>query len=490
MKPRNRPQKQAARLRWGAGLIAACLTLFACSDPEPSGPPDDGPVRVDPPAGWDSDIAPPTAEDLDPSPGIVEVALEARLATREILPGVRTEVWTYNGGIPGPTLRARRGDRLVVRFTNHLPEPTTVHWHGLRVAAEMDGTDAAQQPVRPGETFVYTLDLLDAGTYWYHPHVHSSWQVGYGLYGAVVVEDPEEPFLGDDLVLVLSDIGIEEDGTLTPGNDSGWFGDYFGREGNVLLANGKVLPTLRGRAGVAQRWRIVNAARSRYQRLSVPGQQMVRLGGDGGLAEKALPVDEIVLAPGERAEVLIIPRPQPDGAVRVQWRDWDRFHIGTLRDPVDLFTFALTEDAPVDATVRVPERLRTIEPVSLSNPPVQRLELMEKSVDGTGVLGINGLTASEAPPLMAHAGVNEVWELTNSTAYDHPFHLHGFFFQVLDIDGVAPAVREWRDTVNVRPGTRVRMAIQFDNRPGMWMFHCHILDHADLGMMGMLHVMP
>src|SRR6187431_1134304 len=145
------------------------------------------------PEGWDTDLRLPEAVDRNPDPRIVEINLDARLASVEIAPGVTVNAWTYDGGVPGPLIRVRVGDRLVVRFTNHLPQPTTVHWHGIRVPIQMDGVPGVSQPeVKTGETFVYDFTVPDAGLYWYHPHVMSAAQVGFGLYGALLVEDPAE----------------------------------------------------------------------------------------------------------------------------------------------------------------------------------------------------------------------------------------------------------------------------------------------------------
>ena len=141
--------------------------------------------------GWQGAARLAEAPDLNADPRIVEVALEARVATVETAPGRPVEAWTYNGGLPGPLIRVRVGDRLVVRFSNQLPQPTTVHWHGVRVPIQMDGVPGASQPeVKTGETFVYDFIVPDAGLYWYHPHVMSAAQVGFGLYGALLVEDP------------------------------------------------------------------------------------------------------------------------------------------------------------------------------------------------------------------------------------------------------------------------------------------------------------
>ena len=432
--------------------------------------------------------------DLNPDPNVVEVELEARVATLEVKAGLQTEVWTYNGSLPGPLIRARKGQTLVVRFTNALPEDTTVHWHGLRVPAAMDGSESTQTPTPPGGTFRYEFELSDAGTFWYHPHIRSSAQVGFGLYGALVVEDPDtepEAVRVPDVTLVLSDIGIEEDGSLTPADSSGWFGDYFGREGDTLLVNGREMPVLKVRPGVAQRWRVVNASRSRYWKFALPGIPIVRVGGDAGLLERPVPQDFLTLVPGERAELFVLPPSDlPAGEQVVMALDANRFVLPHLTDPVP-FMRLLAEGEPGSGAPSLPETLRAQPEVDVAASVLTRpVVLTEHGEEGALVLGINGKAMHDAEPFMAHVNTVEVWDLGNTTNYHHPFHLHGFFFRVLAVDGKAPALSEWKDTIDVPPGATIRVAIPFDDRPGMWMFHCHILDHADMGMMGMLHLMP
>lgn len=469
--------------------VSAFLLLMAllggCGEAETATPPD---LRQ--PAGWDDELRLPEAEDHDPAPDVVEVHLEAKVVEIEVVPGLKTEVWTYNGMLPGPTIRAKKGDRVVVKFENHLPEATTIHWHGVRVPAAMDGTEHMQDPIEPGESFEYSFTVPDAGTFWYHPHLRSSPQVGAGLYGAFVVEEAaEEAALGDELLLVMSDMGIEEDGSLSPGDESGWFGDYFGRMGSTLLVNGKILPKVAARAGVPQRWRVVNAARARYFRFTVPGQPLVSLGGDGGLAERPLPVDEVTLAPGERAELYMLP--VEGESVVIPLLDANPFHLPeeAVNEPRDLMRLELVNEPQARGAPPLPARLAEIASIDTAGAKGQAVEFMETDDPDGAVLAINGQNDGSLT-LSAKANTVEIWTLTNTTKYDHPFHLHGFFFEVLDIDGTAPPVRAWRDTVNLVRGETVRIAIPFDDRVGMWMFHCHILDHADMGMMGMLHLMP
>ena len=181
-------------------LIAALVLFAAAAD-----------AQTLQPAGWNDNVKLVEAEDTNPDPKIVEITLEARVAPIEIASGVRTDVWTYNGGLPGPLIRARRGDRLIVHFSNKLPQSSTVHWHGVQVPIEMDGVPGASQaPVEPGGSFTYDFIVPDAGLFWYHPHVMSAAQVGFGLYGPLLVDDPDDPVKSvDELVLVLSDIALE-----------------------------------------------------------------------------------------------------------------------------------------------------------------------------------------------------------------------------------------------------------------------------------------
>ncbi len=480
------------RLSWKiCGVAGVLLWSASCGKtPEPPTPP---PVDQAQPEAWDDALRMAPLEDLDPDPDVVEVVLEAKVATLEVQPGLLTEAWTYNGSLPGPLIRVRKGQRLVVRFTNSLPEDTTVHWHGLRVPAAMDGSESTQTPTPPGGTFRYEFDVPDAGTYWYHPHIRSSAQVGFGLYGALVVEDvqeaPEEVRV-PDVALVLSDIGIEADGTLTPADSSGSFGDYFGREGNTLLVNGRILPALKVRPGVAQRWRVVNASRSRYWKFALPGIAVIRIGGDAGLLERPVGQESVTLVPGERAELFVLPpEDMAPGEHEVLAQDANRFVLPHLTEPVP-FMRLVVEGAPGTGAPTLPATLRAQPEVDVTGARSRPVVLTEHSDNGALVLGINGETMEQAEPFMAHVNTVEVWELGNTTNYHHPFHLHGFFFRVLTVNGKAPALSEWKDTIDVPPGSTLRVAIPFDDRPGMWMFHCHILDHADLGMMGMLHLMP
>ena len=443
------------------------------------------------PAGWDKDIRLAEAVDRNPDPHIVEIDLDARIAPVEIGPGVRVDAWTYNGGIPGPLIRVRVGDRLIVHFVNHLPQPTTVHWHGLRVPIQMDGVpDVSQPPVPEGGTFTYDFVVPDAGLYWYHPHVMSAAQVGFGLYGALLVEDPAEQVgVADEVVLVLSDIGIDSRGKLDSPDSGGSTGMAFGREGEYVLVNGRLRPRLVARAGAPARWRILNAAKSRFFQMDLDGQAITRIGGDGGLMERPVKQDTLVLAPGERADVIIVPTLKPGTELEVLSFPFNRGYGSVEYRAVEqLFTLAIDKSPPY-AGAPLPATHRAIEPVSTAGATAVNIEFtLAQRPEGTFEYGINGVPFAKNRPISASLGETQVWTITNKTKWSHPFHLHGFFFQVLDDQGRHVRPLEWKDTVNVPLEKTVRVVVRYDDRPGSWMYHCHILDHADGGLMGMVDV--
>jgi FtsP/CotA-like multicopper oxidase with cupredoxin domain len=470
---------RASAIALPALLAAGCVP----TEPEPSASLPAS--EVSQPEGWADDLAMPVPTDLNADPHVLEFELEARVADVEILPGTKTQAWTYNGTVPGPMIRAKVGDRVIVHFKNSLPDATTIHWHGLRVPNDMDGAPGVTQAaIESGGEFRYELELRDAGTYWYHPHSDSSTQVGRGLYGALIVEDPADPkAFGDDLVLLMSDMGLDEHGELVPADSGGNFGDLFGREGSVLLVNGKVLPTLKVRNGKQQRWRIINATRARYYNIRLRNHRFMRLGGDNGLAARSQDIYNLIVTPGERADAVFTPADPPGTTNVLRWVPTERGYGSTYnRSSERMLNIETVADAPVTPEP-IPTELRTIEPIDITNANHRTLDLTI-AIASAVEMGINGVPHWQAKPLEINLGDTEVWRIVNNTDFSHPFHLHGYFFQVLD-DSRVP---EWKDTVNVPTKSELTIAVRFDERPGAWMYHCHILDHAEAGMMAHLVV--
>lgn len=253
-------------------------------------------------------VSPRFARDLNPDPRIVEVVLVAREAVVDFGTGNKTAVWTYNGGIPGPTIRANVGDRLIVHFWNKLPQETTVHWHGLELPADQDGSFLSQHPVPPYGYHRYEFDLHQASLFWYHPHIRSDEQIEKGLYGALLIEDRRTdrrlglPRGRNQHLLVLDDVLIDDNGQIaahfTELNDPLARAKQIldGREGNLKLVNGRQPPMVRVRKGQPQRLRVVNTSNSTFMRLSISGPSgdtLYRIGGDGGFLERPLKVEPI-----------------------------------------------------------------------------------------------------------------------------------------------------------------------------------------------------
>jgi len=409
---------------------------------------------------------------------VVEVDLEAGEIDWEFTPGVLTKAWGFNGQIPGPVIEARVGDVLELRLTNHLPEPTVLHWHGLRLPAAMDGTDMVQRGIKPGDTFTYRFTLRDAGTFWYHPHMNETVQLERGLYGALIVRGPDEPTLDGERVLVLDDVKLDRKGQIK--KLGGLIEGHDGRQGGARLVNGKAEPALFMAAGQIERWRIVNASSARYVRLSIGGRPFTILGTDGGLIDAPVTVTEVLLTPADRVDIAVGPFTEGE-TIAVDALKYNRMTVARARNE-SFATVRVGPPAPSRAVI--PTTLRSIEPL-VSGPvsPTREVHLGFKPSLRHGVtFVVNKEPHHRDTPVKV--GELQVWDVINDTMMDHPFHLHGFFFQVVEVNGEPPAFRSWEDTINVPPKGRVRIAWVADDRPGEWMYHCHILEHHEQGMMG------
>ncbi|HWI17670.1 MAG TPA: multicopper oxidase family protein [Vicinamibacterales bacterium] len=437
------------------------------------------------PAHWADEIRLREPADRNPDPKIVEIELTAKLADVQI-DGKTVRAWTYDGGLPGPLIKTRVGDRLIVHFKNELDEPTTVHWHGVRVPIEMDGVPEISQPeVRKGESFTYDFVVRDAGLYWYHPHVMSAAQVGFGLYGPLLVEDPADGVgIDDQVTMVLSDIGFDAKGRLDPADSGGSAGMVFGREGDYVLVNGRRRPTLRARSGAPQRWRIVNAAKSRFFFLDLDGQPFTVIGVDGGIQERPETTEILLVTPGERVDVIVTPTGKAGTPLPLRAMLYNRGYGSVeYRAVEEVLTIEFTKDPPVTAKpVQITRELPI--PSAIGATPVDVVLTLPPMKNNKSEFQVNGVPFWKARPFVAKLGEKQLWIVKNDSDWDHPFHLHGFFFHVVDDKGVPVRPLALKDTVNVPMKTTVRLLVTFDERPGEWMFHCHILDHADGGLMG------
>lgn len=412
---------------------------------------------------------------------IVPVVLEARESDWTIAPERVVRGYAFNGVVPGPTIEAKQDVPLEITFTNRLPEPTVLHWHGLRVPAEMDGTELVRRPVKPGETFVYRFTPPDAGTFWYHPHANETEQLEKGLYGALVVRSRDELALDGEKILVFDDLRVNSKGEIA--RFGGLRDRHNGREGNVRLVNGTSEPELLMAAGQIERWRVINASSARYVRLSLGGTPFQIIGTDGGFIESPVTATEVLLPPADRVELAV--GPYTEGEV-LSIDDMPYYRMAGRKGTQRFGT--LKVGPPKSSAAVVPARLRTLPPmVPGQTAPTRTVTLGAKASFRRGLdFVINGERHHHDKPV--RVGELQVWDLVNATMMDHPFHLHGFFFEVLTVNGRRPEFRSVEDVVNIPPKSTVRIAWVPDDRPGNWMYHCHILEHHAAGMMAHFEV--
>ena len=435
---------------------------------------------------------PAVLKNVSTAPHTVEVNLTAEKIRGSLLDGTSADIYAYNGSSPGPTLEAREGDRVIIHFHNSLPEPTTVHWHGLHIPADQDGSPL--YPIAPGEShdYVFTIPHGTAGTYWYHPHPHqrTGYQVAEGLYGAIVIRADDDPLPSSltERVIILSDNRLHTDGSVDIAEESSVNGQVDlvnGREGGTFFVSGRVMPVIQIKSGEVQRWRIINASASRIYRLSMGGQSFTQVGSDGGLFEHPVDMNEIVVANGERVELLVHGALAPGSTTTLKSLPYDRYVPQTKPSKwnggFDLATLQYSTDAPVPA-VQIPATLRVIPVLDTLKATATRYISFSQGL-------INGKTMDmDRVDISARLGATEIWQIENLVGMDHPFHLHGFQFQIIDRNGVPEKDRRWKDTVNIPKHEVARFIVRYDDFPGRWMFHCHILDHEDHGMMGILEV--
>lgn len=455
-------------MRASSLLLLALLASCSSSEPASSG---DGFV--------DTDL--PKAADKNADPRVLEVSLEAKVAPHGFVTGVTTNAaWTYDGMIPGPLLDAKVGDRMIVHFKNSLPEPTTIHWHGIRLPAAMDGTMMMQKPIAPGATFDYDFTFKDAGLFWYHPHMQSDVQVHSGLYGAIRVRGTAEPEVEREEILVLDDLTLAKDGSIEQYLDDE--SKMMGRGGDTLLVNGLANRTFKWRPGSRVRLRLVNAANGRFFNLALAGHTFHVIGSDAGLIPQPYDADHVLIAPGERWDVIVVP--QGTGKLTLMTDPYDRGHDSGKMPPAPVASIELTGDP------MTPKPLPTSFPAfdALPDRPTdQTLVFNEKAVPDGFIFTINDKTYPDVPPIDIPKGEMRAFEIKNDAEMDHPFHLHGFFFDVVAANGTPVSPVRRKDTVIVPKKSSIKLVARFDE-PGSWMYHCHILEHAENGMAGEIHV--
>ncbi len=424
-------------------------------------------------------------------------------------------LFNYNSQIPGPRLEAKAGDTVHIRLINNIGQPTNLHYHGLHIPPTGQA-DNIFLHLPSGESLTYEFTIPQnhpAGTFYYHPHVHemTAEQVFGGLGGIFVVRGeldqiPEIQAAKEEF-LFLKDFALDANGRISAANP---MARMQGREGSLITVNGEVNPTLAIAAGGLLRLRLLNASSSRFYRLSLQDHPFYLIATDGGAISEPVELKELLLSPGERAEVLVQGDRQP-GQYRLLNLPYNRGSImgmmgtGGMGGMMHPNPERQSQTPQVLATLvyqgsvsplPLPQQLISVE--TLPQPQtVRRIELsMAMGMGGMGSgMGMaflfNGKTFDpQRVDTSVKLGQIEDWDLVNvdSDRMDHPFHLHVNPFQVISRDGQPEPYRAWKDTVLVRSGETVRIRIPFHDFAGKTVYHCHILDHEDLGMMGLIEM--
>lgn len=405
-----------------------------------------------------------------------------------------TPVMYYNQSIPGPLIRIPQGREAVIPFHNGLDEPSTVHWHGLRIANGMDGVaDLTQPPVLPGESFEYRFTPPDAGTYWYHTHMRSWAQMAYGLAGVLIVDEPEPPAVDQDLVFAIDDWRLDRRMQMDEksfGSMHDW--SHGGRLGNVLTVNGQIGNTFEVASGERIRLRLVNIANARIMNLSFGESRISVVAIDGQPVDPYTPQSgRIVLAPGERADLVIDLIGEPGSRAPIE------IIIGEYAYEIAYFSYG--PKAKREQLLETPLRLPS-NPINETRLPAdfERLPLVMQGgamggmpgatyqgkemdirelVKNGKVWALNGIVGMPEKPLFrVKRGTAVSLEVDNDNSWPHAMHIHGHHFER---DG-SPGI--WRDTTLFHRGEKGTMSFIADN-PGKWLIHCHMVEHMAGGML-------
>lgn len=461
----------------------------------------------------------------------ISLSLSADIIKKEVNGG-EIRMFGYNGQIPGPIIKVKQGEELEIEFTNNLDQDTTVHWHGLRLDNEFDGVPGmTQEPIQPGQKFIYKLKFPDAGLYWYHPHIREDYQQELGLYGNILVESSQEnKKFNREEFLFLDDIQLYE-GDVTPFYQNVVYQTLMGRFGNVMLVNGQEKYDLIVNEGEVVRFYLTNSANTRVFNLKIPGARIKVVGSDVGYYENEFFSDSVILAPSERAIIDIYFDKSGNYELK-NINPLKEYSLGTVKvvdgqvlkdfsqdflilDKNDGFSmFEQYSSKPADVELVLDIKMGSMEHGLMQN--------MDHGMHGGGMMAgsIDGIEWEDTMAMMNYGSTNKnvEWLITDKKTgktnedidykwnvgdyvkirlfndpnsmhpMQHPIHFHGNRFVVLSKDGINNENMVWKDTVLVPIGATYDIILEVSN-PGEWMAHCHIAEHLESGMMAKFEVM-
>lgn len=431
---------------------------------------------------------PPILEDENPDPGKAEFSLVAQKGSMEFLEGKKTDTYGYNGDYLGPVIRVHNGDDVSIKVKNELDEATTVHWHGLEVDGEQDG--GPHSGIQPGTIWNPHFKIeQNASTLWYHPHLinETGEQVYKGLAGLFLIDDEKSDNLDlpdeygvNDIPLIVQDKQLDENGQFY--YDLTMHDVMMGLQGDTIMVNGAVNPYVEVPKGKV-RFRLLNGSNARiYEFRLSNGQEFFQISSDGGLLEEPVKLNKLVLSSAERAELI------------VDFSNFKEDESVELTDQDTSFMKFVVKGAD-KGPKEIPSQLADIPEIDESMAVRTRKFVMQGMGSNVSINGKQMDMDRIDEQLKLHD--TEIWEITNegigmmgnNMGMAHPFHGHGTQFRILDRDGSPPPPNEagWKDTILVAPGEKVRAIATFDHK-GLFMYHCHILEHEDAGMMGQFSV--
>jgi FtsP/CotA-like multicopper oxidase with cupredoxin domain len=429
----------------------------------------------------------------------VPETLEARTGTARLAPAEYqpTPIWGYDGGVPGPTITVKQGARVDRRFLNSLPQPSTVHWHGIRIDNAMDGVpELTQAAVAPGDSFDYGFTAPDAGTYWYHPHNRTWEQLARGLYGALIVEEPDAPDVDRDEVLLIDDWRLTEKAEIAENLGAMHDWSHGGRIGNWITVNSDGYWKSTAKRNERLRLRLVNVANARIFSLSLAGLDGWIVALDGQPLETPQRAGRFVMAPAQRVDLIVDVTGETEASIVSHERN------GSYA----IATFELTESSAArrkePAAPLPPNPMAQVGPLKTA----RRAELLMEGGAMGGMMGammggrsmdmrslvqqgkvwaFNGRADMPEEPLISAAlGETVRIRIENRTGWPHAMHLHGYHFRKVLEDGTLGA---WRDTTLMQAEESFEIAFVADN-PGNWLLHCHMVEHSASGMMTWIRV--
>ena len=405
-----------------------------------------------------------------------------------------TEIWGFDGSAPGPVLRVRQGEELAVTFSNQLPQPSAVHWHGIRIDNRMDGVPGlTQAATAPGGTFDYRFTPPDAGTFWYHPHERSFEQVPRGLTGALIVEERDPPQADQDIVLLINDWRLDADGRMIENFGSRHDQAHAGRLGNTITVNGSPFASIPVRINERLRLRLINGCSARILKLLLEGAAPKLIAVDGQPVGPTTSYGQaLTLGPGNRVDLMLDVTGQPGGRMALTETSGERLELGALLVHPTGRARAEPLVAPIALKANpltLPNRDGALTvPLIITGGAANEMD-MSVMASSAPAWQFNGLTSMMMgdPLFRAARGRSVLVRFENRTAWPHAMHIHGHHFRLLERTGGPTPQPFWWDTLLVQPGETSLVGFVADN-PGKWMLHCHMLDHQASGMDGWFEV--